>query len=354
MKRFIFYRNFIIVISIIIIIFILIVTFQLIDNEPQRVYEIDFNGKQAEISAYASLIGSLLSFLSIAFVIYTIIYQKNESIVIEKTKVTDEKDDLKKRLQLVVNHIESFINSLEEMNKQITIYIEKEKKAPSQVHTLYFNVNKNFSRIISNDPQSIYNALKALSPNPNQDFEILFSELFKYLDFYNDLLIELKKNNKSYKKEKFKKLENLGEEILDLYNMKADLITNYKRAFPGIHHIKPWVEKVNKSIEKYYKYLEHCAKKNEQNDIDYLNETVFKEFIEGANFTIKATGPDEYGGMEIMQKLSQIRKHLYFIKSNVFVYLEDLEHYQNEYLKDESNGIVELKSINSKIANYLS
>lgn len=352
MKRFTFYRNFIIAISIIIIVFIFIITSQLIRNEPQRLYEIDFNGKQAEISAYASLIGSLLSFLSIAFVIYTIIYQKNESVIVEKTKVTDEKNDLKKRLHLVVNHIESFINSLEEMNNQITIYIEKEKKTPSQIHTLYFNVNKNFSRIISNDPQNIYNALKALSSN--QDFEILFSELFKYLDFYNDLLIELKKNNKSYKRQKFKKLENLGEEILDLYNMKANLITNYKRAFPGIHHIKPWVEKVNKSIEKYYKYLDECAKKNEQHDIDYLNDTVFTEFIEGANFTIKVIGPDEYGGMEIMQKLSQIRKHLYFIKSNVFVYLEDLEHYQNEYLKNDSHGITALKSISSKIADCLS
>jgi hypothetical protein len=109
------------------------------------------------------------------------------------------------------------------------------------MHTLYFSVNKNFSRLINNDPQIVYNALKTF--NNQSNFEILFSELYKNIDFYNDLIIELKTNNKAYKRDKVKQFEKITEEILEVYDLKAKLISSYRKEFPWIYNTKPWVEK---------------------------------------------------------------------------------------------------------------
>ncbi|WP_394665925.1 hypothetical protein [uncultured Chryseobacterium sp.] len=351
MKNFLIYRNVIFSISIIIVTFIIIVTIQLINNESSILFEIDFKDKAEQISAFASLIGSFLSFLSILFVLYTIFFQKNESMIANNQKDEEENIDLKRRLNLLTNQIDSFIDSLEQTNNQITIYIEQEKKHPSQMHTLYFSVNKNFSRLINNDPQIVYNALKTF--NNQSNFEILFSELYKNIDFYNDLIIELKSNNKAYKRDKVKQFEKITEEILEVYDLKVKLISSYRKEFPWIYNTKPWVEKTNKSLYKYYKYLEECDKKKVQFDLDFVNKDIFEEFINGALFTIQATGIDKYGGLKILTKLSHVRKHLTFAKSNVYVYINDLEYYQKKYLMKNSESIIELKLINEKIKTLL-
>ena len=91
-------------ISIIILIIIGVITLKVIfQTENPTLFDIDFDKKDHIVSSYGSLIGVLLTFLSIVFVIYTIIQQKQQYENDKLQEKKKEKNALFDRLKLVGN-----------------------------------------------------------------------------------------------------------------------------------------------------------------------------------------------------------------------------------------------------------
>ncbi len=346
MKHFAIYKKFLIAFSIISFLTIIYVTIDVVNEEESIVYDIDFANKSDVISSYATIVYSILTFLSIIFVIYALLEQKNSTLKKEFEERYAENKKLIESLKLLSNYLKTFISSVNEMDKELKEYILKERKQPTISNILHFTVNKNFSRVIEMDVQSIYKAFQVFNKDPNWEKD--FVRLYKLIDFYNDLFIELKDNNKNHKDSKVKELKKISQEILNIYNKKIDLIDNYKKEFPTIYNNKPWVEIANKSVLKYYAYLGECEKYNKQTDFEEVSK-ILEEFLQNGLKLRESIGLDKYESKKIMRKCSNVRKKIFWIKSDALHYVNDLEKYHEIYFIDANHNIAEFNSLIQRI-----
>ena len=326
---------------------IFFLTYNIIVIEKNHSFTIDFSNKHDEISSYSSLIGGLLSFVSILFVIYTILFQKNENLRQEEIKKKNERNDLKNKIEILIIYLDTFINTIEEMEEQLTSFIKNENLNPTIINNLYFNVNKNFNRLIKFNPDVVYNAIKEYKKD--EDWKNIFVDVYGVIDFYHDLLIELKDNYGKHKISKIESFQMISYDILELYDLKAELIIFFKDNFPTIYMSKPWVEITNDSIKDYYKYLEDCDSNKIQNNFDLINENILYPYLSKA-INYENVLINKYDiSREIINKISRIRKYIYITKNSVYNYTNDLENYKNKYFMKTSKSIINLKILKSEL-----
>lgn len=341
----------VIFLSILLLILISYFTYNILIIEDNPSIYIDFSNKHDEISSYSSLIGGLLSFLSILFVIYTILFQKDINEKHLELNEQNKKEDLKNKIEILIIYLDTYLETLDVMNKNIQEYLEIERKFPTQMHILYFNVNKNFDRFIKISPDDIYCALKEFKKE--EEWKNLFVDLYSLIDYYHDLLLELKNNNINYKNDKYKDFNNINTSILNLYDIKAELIAEIRDNFPRIYNEKPWTKILNKSIIEYYSYLENTSKKQIQNDLDEVNEKILTPFLEEAVNLDRILINKYQTGRKIINITSRIRKELYSTKSKNFYYLNNLETYNSKYFSKESNSIQKIIKIKKELEDYI-
>ena len=326
---------------------IIFFTSNVISEETSRTFKLDFTNKSEIISSYASLISGLLTFLSILFVIYALISQRNEIIEKENREKELMQKELKDNFNVLIYYLKSLLDSLDLLNETLKEYTTEELKHPTINNALQIEINKNFTRIVDMDVKTTFKAFKSIYKEQNNEND--FVNLYKYIDFYSELYYLVKNDYENTKQFKYEKLVDYGFEVLDLYNKKADMIDNYKDEFPGIYLHKPWVEKASKSIKDYYKYIEDCEKNKQQNDFDYISDKIFKVYIESALSLRDSIGYGKYNEKEILRITSTLRKKLYYIKSRIFNNAETLENLRIEYLDDESIHLKEFKNLVEKI-----
>ena len=131
---------------------IVFLTFQAIyETDNWKLFDVDFNTRDHIISAYGSLIGGILAFLSILFVLYQV-YEQREQIIIERQDIANDKQqDLKDRLLLLSNYLKTLENDIVKHGERMEVFYKSEKDKPSAMNTMYFNTNKNFERVIEMD-----------------------------------------------------------------------------------------------------------------------------------------------------------------------------------------------------------
>jgi hypothetical protein len=351
MKHFKKITFFVILIAVFFFALIVYFTSNVIFEEANRTFTLDFTNKSDIISSYATLISGLLTFLSILFVIYALISQKNEIIEKENNEKKLLQKNLIENFNLLIYYLKSLLDSLDLLNKTLKEYTTEELKHPTINNALQIEINKNFTRIVDMDVKTTFKAFKTIFKEQNNEND--FVNLYKYIDFYSELYYLVKTDYENTKQFKYEKLVEYGFEVLDLYNKKADMIDSYKDEFPGIYLHKPWVEKANKSISDYYKYIEECEKNKQQNDFDYISDKIFKVYIESALTLRDSIGYGKYNEKEILRITSTLRKKLFYIKSRIFNNAETLENLRVEYLDDKSKHILEFKKLVEKIEQLL-
>ncbi|SIT98955.1 hypothetical protein SAMN05660493_03317 [Epilithonimonas bovis DSM 19482] len=332
-----------------IIIFALIIFFtsNVVFEEPNRTFRLDFTNKSDIISSYATLISGLLTFLSILFVIYALVSQKNEIVEKENNEKKLIQKDLIENFNVLIYYLKSLLDSLNLLNKTLKEYTTEEFKNPTINNALQIEINKNFTRIVDMDVKTTFKAFKSIYHEKSNEND--FVNLYKYIDFYSELYYLVKADYESTKQFKYDKLVEYGFEVLDLYNKKADMIDGYKDEFPGIYKHKPWVEKASKSINDYYKYIEDCEKNKRQNDFDYISDKIFKVYIESALSLRDNIGYGKHNEKEILRLISTLRKKLFYIKGRIYNNAETLENIRVEYLDEKSEHIIKFRNLVEKI-----
>ena len=95
------YKKILIGITLVVFLLILIFTIDVIRETPNRSFlDIDFQNKNNIVSAYGTLIGGILAFLSILFVLFGLLEQRLEILNEKAEKEEENRQELTDQLKL--------------------------------------------------------------------------------------------------------------------------------------------------------------------------------------------------------------------------------------------------------------
>ena len=101
----------------------------------------DFSKRNNIISAYGGLLGAILSFITILFVILDLIYQRRQKTIEIEEKEDKRIQELKDSLSLVQVFIDRLYKNNIDQSKIAKNYVKKEKSEPTEMNIMSFYPN---------------------------------------------------------------------------------------------------------------------------------------------------------------------------------------------------------------------
>lgn len=333
------------IVSLSILIFIVIISIKLIlKTDNPGMFDIDFDEKEHIISSYGTLIGSLLTFLSIIFVIYTIIQQKEQYDNDKLIELNKEKNALFDRLKLIHNLLNEISKHIADTGIEMKDFYEKEKEKPLGSNLMNFYTNKNYYRLLEIDYQSIFSAFQEFSNDGDKTKS--FNNLYKKVDFYSESIIEQKDKFQYHIKDKFARKQKIAFELNSVMDDASKMIEEYKvELFANSRYEENlWYQILNGLIAFYYQRIPE----NDEADFDLIEKEVLFVFLKEADAVRKKIG-FEKRTQDLVLKIAGIRKQLYSIKMESINFSYQMERRYNDYYAPESKSLRELNELNSKI-----
>lgn len=320
------------------------------ETENWKFLDVDFNTRDHIISAYGTLIGGILAFLSILFVLYQI-YEQREQIIADKQEEHKERlQDLKDRLLLLSNFLLTLEKDISIHGKRMEVFYKDEQANPSTMNTIYFNTNKNFERVIEMDVLSNFKAFQAFFSNDNVDWQKDFINLYEIAEFYNEAFKDLKKKYTFHIEDKVAKQKKIADEMAKFLNANARLVDNYLVKYGRQDYLNhPWSNLVNEYNPAHYAYLQEVQDAGEVPDFRHISDHLLQQFIQNAMDIRRDEGYDDLGSREIVEMVSMIRKKIWEVEVYALQYAGDIEKQFNSYFSEENETIDTLRLIKSKI-----
>lgn len=342
------YKWILIFISIFFLFLLIIFTYNVIyETNHFLLFSIDFRNKHEIISAYGTLIGGILAFLSILFVIYGLL-QQSEQLLIEKIEYQEnQKDNLFDHLKITSLLLESIISDVEAQNDRMISFYESLMSSLSSIIIMKFSVNKNYNRIIDMDLTTNYRSIKTFLKSDN--WEKTFINLYNEVDFYSESLKDLFKNHQNHINNKIDEIKNLNYQFVDLASECSSFLLEYRIAYSEsqLENDKLF-NYINDYNLSYYKYLQE----NEISNYRYLSDNILRPLIEGIlESTMKSGLP--LNTNKIMKLSSYIRKEIFSIESYSKQYGENVEEYRKDYFSPDCDKLKSLKLIKIQLDNKI-
>jgi hypothetical protein len=354
MKKINYYKIILIIITLTIILLIVIFTIDVITETKNPIpFDIDFENKNNIVSAYGTLIGGILAFLSILFVLFGLLEQRqiisNENILKEK----EYKEELLDKLKLLSSYFNSTIIDLKKQGAILNKYSIQEQESPSEMNRMLFTSNRNFTRIIDMDPLSIYKAMR-INFITNKNWENTYLNIYSIFDFYSQGLQELKHKYESQIRFKVKQQRKITFKIRELLNECTKLTDEYKIESPDDYLNKEWVIFINEFTKRYYDYLTNCKKNNEVTNLRIVSDSLLLPFLNNLEVLRNNPGLEKPICQKIIMTSSNIRKDISEIEFHCVYYAKDIEKQFKEYFSDDNEQINELKKIKKQIDDITS
>lgn len=347
------YKKILIWITVFILLLILIFTIDVIRETPNRSFlNIDFENKNNIVSAYGTLIGGILAFLSILFVLFGLLEQRQQILNEKAEKAEENQQELKDQLKLLSSYFKSTIKDILTQGKRFSEYSQKEQASPSEMNTMHFTANKNFTRIIDMDPLSIYKAVRT-NFKTDENWENMFLNIYSIFDFYSDGLKDLREKYESQIDFKVKEQRKISFEIRSFFNSCSELVDKYKIKHPKKYMSYPWVQLVNNLTPAYYEYLDDCKKNDQPSSLRFVSDNFLLPFLSEAMKLRDDPGYEKQICRKLVYIASNIRKDIAEIEFNCIHYARDIEEQFNEYFSEENKHLKELKRLKSEIDNKL-
>jgi len=326
---------------------LIILTIDVIYETDNWVYfNIDFKDKYNIISAYGSLIGGILAFLSILFVLRSLIEQRQEILNKEDKKIIEYKNELLERLKLINDFTKSAIKQIIRHGNELEKYYKLEKENPSLTHPMAFEVTRNFRRVIDMDPLSLFKALNTHLPNKDISHKT-FLNLLGLFDYYNDSFIELKENYKSQTALKFDELRKMSQELKELLENFTKALDSYKNELKENYTDNDWVIVISNTINSYADHIK-------TNNLDGFNFSLFSEevllpFITKGMELNKTIGYDNKSNLDLILLASSMRKDINQIESLSIYYADNIKEIFDKYYKKDNENLIKLDEITKLI-----
>lgn len=344
------YKVLITIISIVTAVILIVLTIDAIyEIDNWKWFNIDFDKRDHIVSAYGALIGGVLAFLSIMFVIYQVLEQREQILQEKVNSKIEYENNLKDRLTLLSSFLKSLIGDIISHGKRMEVFFNKEKASPSDMNTIYFNTNKNFSRVIEMDNLSNFKAFQ-LFFDKNEDWEKLFLNLYNLVDFYSEAFIDLKEKYKFHINDKVKEQKQIGYDIHKFLNTGAKLVDDYLIQYGVATYLNyPWSSLINSFTPAYYNYIQNCTNAGTVPDMRHISDAFLKQFIQDALNIRNTYGYDAYGSRELVELASYIRKKINEVEVYSVQYAGDIEKQFTNYFSEENDNIKELQNLKDKI-----
>jgi hypothetical protein len=335
-------------ISAILIILLIIFTIDIINEEPKWAwFDIDFNNPK--VSNYGSLIGGLLSFLAIMFVIFGFAEQReqvNEEKVEKDKKVFDEYIS---RLNLMNSLLKNILTEISKQGERMEKFIKIEKENPTQSNITHFSANKSFNRILEMDSLMNYKSIQHYFSD-KEGWEKMFLNLYNFVDFYSASLEEHRIKYNNHILDKVERQKEISDLCRDFITKVSSLLEIYRIKYGNDEYLnKNWAIAYNDFVPAYYLYINKCGDNKEQTNFRFLSDNFFLKFIEIAMKIRADEGFDEYGSEILVDKASIIRKKIYEIEMYSIQYAENVEYYLKEYFSSQCVFYNDFKYIKDQI-----
>lgn len=334
------YKILIIFITVLVLCILSMITHNVIsDTGDWKSFSIDFRNREDEISAYGSILGGVLAFLSILFVLYGLIEQRQQISEERNIKKDEESSDLLDRLSLLGSFLISTIDEIKEQGNRMKIFYEAEKAEPSKMHIMYFNTNKNFGRLVDMDSLSIYKSFQ-LYLKHNSQWEKTFLNTYNLIDFYSEALKELRVKYDNHINDKVREQKQIGYDFHRLLNLMTRLLDTYLVNTGSAEYLNfPWSNLVNDFIPMYYGYLQQCGEVGDVPDFRYLSDEILEPFLKNAMDIRRNYGYDVFSIKEvgeIIELASYARKKINEVEIYSLQYASDIEKQYNENFNNEN------------------
>lgn len=336
-------------VSIAIVLFIVIITYKLIfKTENPALFDIDFDKKEHIVSSFGSLVGVLLTFLSIVFVIYTIIQQKEQYNNDKFIEAKKEKEALFDRLKLVHNLLNEISKHIAETGIEMEAFFRIEIEKPLGSNVMSFYTNRNYYRLLELDYQSIFSAFQEFSTD--EDKTKSFNNLYKKVDFYSESIIEQKEKYQYHIKDKYERKQKIAYELNSIMDDASKMIEEYKSEFSTNHgyQLNPWYKLLNGLIAFYYERIPE----DDEVDFEIIEKEVLLLFLQEADAVRKEIGFEKLT-QDLVLKVAGIRKQLYSIKMESINFGQQMKRRYNDYFSSESTSFNELNKLNEEILTLL-
>jgi hypothetical protein len=317
-------------------------------TENPSLFDIDFDKKDHIVSSYGTLVGVLLTFLSIVFVIYTIIQQKQQYDNDKFEEKEKEKNSLFDRLKLVNNLLSEISSHISDTGKEMETFFIAEKESPLKSNKMSFYTNKNYYRLLELDYLSIFNSFQEYSND--EDKTKSFNNLYKKVDFYSESIVEQKEKYQYHIKDKFKRKFKIANELNSVMDNASKIIEEYKIDLSENDSYKTneWYKLLNGLIAFYYERIP----KDDEADYEKIDKEVLLLFLEEANEVRKVIG-FEKKTQDLVLQIAGIRKQLFSIKMESINFGEQMERRFNDYYSSESKSFQELTELKEHIVQMI-
>lgn len=343
-------KNIIITFSIILFVFVLFLSIEIVNETDKWIFfDINYKGMSNEISAYGTLIGGVLSFLSILFVLYNIYEVRGQLQNEQIDKLKDERDRNLNRLKLVSNILVATTNEILSQGEKIRAFYELEKSRPSDMHMILWNTNRHFTRLMNLDFEDMFTAFQLLFKD-DPDWNKILLNLYNLNDFYGEAFKDLKAKHVKHIDWKVTTQKSIGVDMEDLLTMMTDLVDKYKAEMNDESYInQPWSNIANEYVFEHYSYLKSVAQNNAVPDYRLISDSLLYPFIEDAMILRKYVGFDDLGSAEITKLASKIRKRINEVEVYSIQYAENLEEQYLTYFNLENDSVKKYKDLKTKI-----
>jgi hypothetical protein len=262
-------------------------------------------------------------------------------------KILDEK--VNAELQTVANHkvnIKIFcalINSMLEYYASTGDYkinfIKSERANPLKTNIFNFTTNASYKNFQKLDFVQLYNSIVFHFTDSNENWEIEFIQVLNYLDFYQNMISELKEKYTKHVKKKYDIFELIGNKLDEqMHNILLDdelknlpVITEYLRI---ILNKDPLLNDINKPPKDGV-------------DFEELRNKFFVPFIKDLLrlFTIN----DNHNYKNILESFSQMNKKLGSEKLQSEHFADNLEIKYNKYFIQNNEYFNTIKNFKKKL-----
>lgn len=205
-------------------IFLIILSFDAANETKNwQFLNFDFSKRDNVISAYGGLLGSILSFIAILFVILDLVYQRRQKTLEVEEKEASRIQELKESLGFIQVYIDRLYKNNINQSKIATEYSKEEMEHPTEMNRMSFYPNTFPKLILEVDRQNIFKAFKELKPG--LDWKKEYVDLYKIVDFYDKSTKEVTEKHQIHLNKKYKHssiiattLDSLIDEVSNVRN----------------------------------------------------------------------------------------------------------------------------------------
>ena len=329
-------------------IFIITCTVNVISITENPSWSIDFENKETIIVGYASLIGAILSFLSIIFVLFNIIQESHKYD--EKIKLENKRDleFLFDRIILVHNFIIEISEHLIKSGKKMKEYSDKEKSQPLFLNILNIYSNKQYYRFLEFDYNSVFRSFQTFKIEQNIK---TFNDLYSIIDFYSDLLPEIKTNSQNHVNIKYQNKLKVKEDINVILDLASDITNNIKLSRDNNIEKNELYKLVDNLIHEYYDLIKNDEKEMKETDFLELSNSFFFKYLK--NYISLDSTYRTNDSEILMNKISKLRKDIHSIHINAINESKHIDELRNRYFTEESEIFKKIDTIKVRLNNTI-